>query len=127
MTTSNRIRSRGFVLRLALGLCVAFAVTSAYATATITIVNNDGAGEGFNDPAARAPVGGNPATTLGGQRLFVFGHAATIWGNTLTSSVPILVRAQFNPQTCTATSATLGSTGATTVHRDFAGAPFAGT
>ena len=30
------------------------------AGAKITIVNNDGPGEGFNDPTPVAPVGGNP-------------------------------------------------------------------
>lgn len=120
-------RARGFVLHLAFGLLMAFAVSTSFAAATITIVNNDGAGEGFNDPTPRAPVGGNPGTTLGDQRLYVFNYGATIWGNVLTSPVTILVRAQFNPQTCTATSATLGSTGAATTHRNFAGAPVANT
>ena len=103
------------------GLLLALAAASANA-AVITIVNNDGAGEGFNDPTLAAPVGGNPMTTVGAQRLFVFQHAASIWGATLPSSVPILVLAQFNPQTCTATSAVLGSAGPVTVWRDFTGA-----
>ena len=85
-----------------------FALGSAQA-ATITIVNNNAAGVGFNDPTPRAPVGGNPGTTLGDQRLFVFQTAANIWGSILPSSVQILVRAQFAAQTCTATSAVLGS------------------
>jgi hypothetical protein len=38
--------------------------------ATIVIVNNDGAGEGFNDPTPVAPVGGNPGVTLGGGLAF---------------------------------------------------------
>lgn len=127
MNRNFHTRSRGLVLHLAFGLLVVLAASNALATATITIVNNDGAGEGFNDPTPRAPVGGNPGTTLGDQRLFVFNHATSIWGSILTSPVTILVRAQFNPQTCTATSATLGSTGATTTHRNFAGAPYANT
>jgi hypothetical protein len=45
---------------------------------TITIVNQDGVNEGFNDPTPAAPVGGNPGTTVGAQRLFVFQHAADI-------------------------------------------------
>jgi hypothetical protein len=101
-------------------------VSGANAT-TISIVNNDGVGEGFNDPAPRAPVGGNTAVTLGGQRLFVFNHAADIWESILPSVVPIFVNAQFNPQTCTPTSAVLGSASPTTIHRDFANAPFPGT
>ncbi|MBX3291983.1 MAG: carboxypeptidase regulatory-like domain-containing protein [Acidobacteria bacterium] len=90
--------------------------------ATIMIVNNDGPGEGFNDPTPVAPVGGNEGTTLGQQRLNVFNFAANIWASFLDSSVNIQVRSQFDPQTCTSTSAILGSAGATTVHRDFAGA-----
>ena len=127
MTTAIRFRSRGFVACAATALLVAFGAASAFATATITIVNNNAAGVGFNDPTPRAPVGGNPGMTLGDQRLFIFTTAANIWGNVLTSPVPILVRAQFANQTCNATGATLGSTGVLSSHRDFAGAPFAGT
>jgi len=119
--------NRGLVACLALSLLVALTAGNALASATITIVNNNAAGVGFNDPAPRAPVGGNPGLTLGDQRLFIFQYGANKWGNILTSSVPILVRSQFAAQTCTATSAVLGSTGALTIHRDFAGAPFTGT
>jgi hypothetical protein len=73
---------------------------AAHATATITINNLDGAGEGFSDPAARAAVGGNPATTLGGQRLFVFQTAAAEWGAILDSPVTIVVDATFDPLFC---------------------------
>jgi hypothetical protein len=95
--------------------------------AVITIINTDGPGEGFNDPTVVAPVGGNPGTTLGAQRLFLFSYAASIWGSVLPSPVTIMVNASFDPLTCSATSAVLGSAGATTVYRDFPGAPFAGT
>lgn len=111
----------GAALALLLGF-VARPVTAA----TITIVNLDGAGEGFNDATPAAPVGGNPGTTLGAQRLNVFQAAANIWGGILPSNVTIRVRAQFNPLSCTATSAVLGSAGPTTIWRDFAGAPVAG-
>jgi len=94
--------------------------------ATITIVNNDGAGEGFNDATVRAPVGGNPGTTLGAQRLFIFQHAAAIWGSILPSAVQIVVGSTFDPLTCDATSAVLGQAGPSTIHRDFTGAPVAG-
>jgi hypothetical protein len=70
-------------------------------------------------------VGGNPGTTLGAQRLYIFQYAADIWSRVLPSSVTIVVRAQFAAQTCTATSATLGSAGTTTIHANFAGAPLA--
>ncbi|MCZ7650128.1 MAG: peptidase [Thermoanaerobaculia bacterium] len=95
--------------------------------AVITIVNNDGPNEGFNDPTPAAPVGGNPGVTLGQQRLNVFQRAAEIWGASLVSPVEILVRAQMDPQTCSGTSAVLGSAGTTTIHRDFTNAPVAGT
>src|SRR5262245_40234956 len=122
--TFTRIRLRG--LLLAVAALLALAVGGANA-AVITILNNDGPGEGFNDPTPRAAVGGNPALTLGDQRLFIFNHAAGIWGGLLPSAVPIIVRAQFNPQTCTPTSAVLGSAGPVTIHRDFTGAEFPGT
>jgi hypothetical protein len=108
-----------------LAASLAFAIPAS--AATIVIVNNDGPGEGFNDPTPAAPVGGNPGVTRGQQRLFIFQHGANIWGNILSSNVTIQVRAQFDPQTCTPTSATLGSAGPVTAHRDFAGANFAGT
>jgi hypothetical protein len=85
--------------------------SSSFAAATITIINIDGPGEGFNDATAAAPVGGNPGVTIGQQRLLCFQQAATIWGATLTSSVTIQIRAAFNPLSCTATSAVLGSAG----------------
>ena len=92
-----------------------------------TIVNRDGANEGFNDPTPAAPVGGNPGTTIGAQRLYVFNHAAQIWGNLLPSAVEIRVNAQFSPQECTTSGAVLGSTSAGSSHRNFANAPFADT
>lgn len=99
----------------------------AQSQATFTIINLDGPGEGFNDPTAAAPVGGNSGTTIGQQRLNAFQHAADIWGDLITSPVVIRVDAQFDPLTCTANSATLGSAGPKTVHRDFAGAPVTNT
>ena len=113
-----------FVLTALLALAASASITPA---ATITVINNDGAGEGFNDPTPAAPVGGNPGTTLGAQRLFVFNHAASIWGSILPSAVTIQVLAQFNPQACDATSAILGSAGARSVVSDFPGAEFPNT
>jgi hypothetical protein len=126
MRLFQTIRSRAF-MPIAVAAPLALWCGLAAAAATIVIINNDGAGEGFNDPTPVAPVGGNAGVTLGQQRLFVFQQGASIWGGILTSGVVIEVRAQFNPQTCTPTSAVLGSAGPVTIHRDFAGAPFAGT
>lgn len=92
------------------------------ASATINIINGDSAGEGFNDPTPAAPVGGNTGTTVGQQRLIAFQYAANIWGASLDSTVPIEVLASFDPLTCTATSAVLGSAGAVSIWANFAGA-----
>lgn len=91
--------------------------STAFAGATITIVNLDGPGEGFNDPTPAAPVGGNPGTTLGQQRLIAFQHAANIWGAELDSNVTIAIGASFDPLG----PGVLGSAGATFVFRDFGG------
>jgi hypothetical protein len=81
------------------------------ASATITIINMDGPGEGFNDATPAAPVGGNPGTTVGQQRLNCFQQAASVWGSVLNSAVPIQIQAAFNPLSCNATAAVLGSAG----------------
>ncbi len=103
------------------------ALFAPFANAGTIIINNiNAAGVGFNDPAPRAPVGGNPGTTLGQQRLFLFQHAANIWGSILPDNVTITIDARMLAQTCTATSATLASTSSNSSHRDFTGAPVAG-
>lgn len=112
---------------LLMTLALLAAAPSLAEAATIVIVNNDGIGEGFNDPTPAAPVGGNPGVTLGQQRLNVFQAAANIWGSILPSAVTIRVQAQFNPQTCSPTSAVLGSAGPIEVYRDFSGAELPGT
>ncbi|NYE60304.1 hypothetical protein FHW58_001456 [Duganella sp. 1224] len=103
---------------LALLLC-----STSWAAATITIVNGDPPGVGFNDPAPVAPVGGNAGTTLGAQRLNAFQAAASKWGATLDSSVPIRVLATWDALPCSDTAAVLGSAGALEVFADFPGAP----
>lgn len=92
-----------------------------FAGATITIVNGNLPGVGFNDPTPKAPLGGNPGTTVGEQRLIAFQHAANIWGATLDSNVEVRVFARFISQTCTATSAVLGSAGTAFIFRDYEG------
>ncbi|MES2101912.1 MAG: PA domain-containing protein [Pseudomonadota bacterium] len=114
-------RPRPAVLAAALAFSCAVA-GSAQAAVTIVINNLNGPGVGFNDPTPALPVGGNPGTTLGEQRLNAFTHAANIWGQTLTSAVPIVINAQFRPLTCTASGAVLGSAGATQVFGGFPGA-----
>ena len=75
----------------------------------------DPAGTGLNDPTAAAPVGGNPGTTIGEQRRIAYQFAADLWEAMLDSNVEIKVDASFQPLTCTATSAVLGSAGTKTV------------
>lgn len=97
-------------------------------SATITINNLDGAGEGFNDATATAAEGGNNGATRGAQRLNLFNFAAGIWGAYLDSSVTISVNSQFNPLTpCSTGGGVLGSAGTININRDFTGAEFTGT
>ncbi|MED5440054.1 MAG: tandem-95 repeat protein, partial [Pseudomonadota bacterium] len=81
------------------------------AQANIVIVNNDSAGEGFNDATSVSAVGGNPATTLGQQRLNVFQRAADILNNTFDIAVTVRVGSSFDPLTCSSGSAVLGQAG----------------
>ena len=126
MTAKHTTRRMTRIARAVAAIGFVAAAGSASAAATIVITNVNAAGVGFNDTTPATPVGGNTGTTLGQQRLNAFTFAANTWGQTLTSNVTINIQAQFSPLTCTATSATLGSAGATQVFRDFAGAPVAG-
>ncbi len=98
-------------------------VSSALAQGQIIIINNNAAGVGFNDPTPAAPIGGNPGTTLGQQRLNVFEHAANIWEAVLQPKADILVQAQFVPLAPNV----LGSAGATFVFNNFPGAEYPDT
>ncbi|MCK7594757.1 beta strand repeat-containing protein [Pseudomarimonas salicorniae] len=92
----------------------------AKAGATITIVNNDGANEGFNSTAAQLlPAPGNDGNAnLGAQRLALFEAAADIWAAFLDSEVTIQVGAQFNPLTpCSTSGGVLGSAGAASLYQ----------
>lgn len=100
----------------ALVVVLAFS-TSAFAGATVVVINADGPGEGFNDPTPAAPVGGNTGTTRGEQRLIAFQFAADKWGATLDSPETIYVVAAFNPLAPNV----LGSAGAWDVFSDFPG------
>ncbi|MEN8164670.1 MAG: PA domain-containing protein [Acidobacteriota bacterium] len=115
------------IFRVSTAIAILVLAAGPAGAATITIVNTDGAGEGFNDPTPTTPVGGNTGTTLGEQRLILFEAAADQWGALVESDVEILVSAQFNPMTCDAGGAVLGSCGATYIIRDFPNAPFANT
>lgn len=124
MNSSKPIRH---LAAAAVAACSLVAAGQATAAATIIINNINAPGVGFNDPTPAAPIAGNSGTTLGEQRLIAFTYAANIWGATLTSNVPIIINAQFTALSCTATSGVLGSAGATSIFRDFAGATRTGT
>lgn len=112
---------------IALNAILFLSFISAKGSATIVVQNNDGPGVGFNDPTPVAPVGNNPGTTLGQQRLNAFQYAANIWGAILNSNATIVVRASWEPLTCTSTTAVLGSAGSDDIFRNFTGAQFANT
>ena len=88
--------------------------------ATIEIQSRDPAGFGFDDQTPVAPVGGNPGTTLGAQRLFVYRYVADIWEKAIQSNVKIVVSAGWEALTCDAGSAVLGSASAWNLWHDFA-------
>lgn len=99
----------------------------AFAAAQIVIVNTDAPGAGFNDATPATPVGGNPGTTVGQQRLIAFQNAADIWGSILSSPVPIYVQASFRSLSCSATSGVLGAASALQVFANFPHAPLRNT
>ncbi|HEY7368595.1 MAG TPA: PA domain-containing protein, partial [Thermoanaerobaculia bacterium] len=96
---------------------------AAMADATITIINGNAPGVGYNDPTPVAPVGGNPGTTLGQQRLIAVQYAADLWGQVLDSNVEIFVLSGFVTRNCTATGAVLASAGSILIVRDFGSIP----
>lgn len=102
-------------------------VSGASWSATLQLVNLDPPDLGLNDPTPAAPVGGNPGTTIGEQRVNVYNRAAELWGAVLDSDVTIFVGATFQPLDCDATGGVLGAAGPTFVFRDFAEAPVAAT
>jgi hypothetical protein len=117
------VKQRILVTMLLAGLIGA---TSAQA-ANIIPVNNDPAGQGLNDPTARAPEGGNPGTSVGQQRRIAYQFAADLWGSVLKSTVDIRVGASFKEKSCAASSGVLGSAGPWNINSDFPNAPLAGT
>jgi hypothetical protein len=105
-------------------LCLSLSSGAALAgPAQFVIININAPDIGLNDPTPAAPVGGNPGTTLGEQRLNAVKKAAEIWSARLDSNVPIRIRTQFTPLG----AGVLGSAGPRTVYRDFAGALLPGT
>lgn len=102
---------------LSLAVAVGVALTGMVHAGEIIPVNFDDANEGYNDPAAVSPEGGNPGVTRGQQRQLVAQFAADLWGTILVSNEPVYVGAQFNPLGANV----LGSAGATYIFSDFPG------
>ena len=127
MRSIGKVVSRKISAALLTLAAILMLSSSAFGAATIVILNGDAPNVGFNDTTPVSPVGGNPGTTLGQQRLNAFQYAANIWGATLNSTSPITVRATWEALSCTATTATLGSAGAANIFRDFPQAPHGGT
>ncbi len=107
-------------------LAVLVSIPAFAGTGKVIIVNSDGPGIGLNDPTPAQPVGGNPGTTVGQQRMNVFQAAAARWATMLDTNVDILVQSSFAPLECSQDSAVLGSAGPRTYHRDFTSAPKGG-
>ena len=107
---------------LAIALGVVGLAGTPRAAMTISIQNGNAPGAGFNDPTPAAPVGGNPGTTLGQQRLFALQSAANLWGATLTSTQQVIVFVTYNSASSCASPEPATVT-FPTVHRNFAGAP----
>jgi hypothetical protein len=121
-------RSLGRPSSLAVALVVVLVVASSASATPFMIVPTDGAGVGFNDTTPVAPVGGNPGTTLGEQRLNVYVRAGQILGDRLgDDNLTIVVDASFAPLACMGSQAVLGMAGAKSLFRDFSGAPRSGT
>jgi hypothetical protein len=100
----------------ALTLCA-----GASGAATILVTSRDAPGTGFNDPTPVAPVGGNPGTTLGEQRMNAYKHVAALWGQALDSNVVITVSAGWEALYCTPTTGYLGTAGPHNLWHDFPG------
>ncbi|MFT7527787.1 MAG: hypothetical protein ACI9LY_002946 [Arenicella sp.] len=126
-TITNNVHRFTALSQVLLGLMLLCALATASAT-TVTLINNDGPGEGFNDNAAgHTGQTNNPGTTLGQQRLNAFQAAADYWEAILISSVEIKVGIHMDPQSCNSSGALLGSAGANSIFRDYPEAPLPNT
>lgn len=112
---------------LCAGVALGFASIIPAQAANFILVNTDPSGVGFNDTTPATPVGGNPGTTVGEQRLIAYSRALSLWGSILKSDVSITVLGSFAPLTCTATGGTLAQAGAWNVELNFPHAPIANT
>ena len=79
--------------------------------AEIHIIDANGSGEGLNEGTAVEPIGGNPGTSVGEQRLMAAQYAAALWSATLGNQVPISIRIEFVDLDCSGGTAVLGASG----------------
>jgi len=119
----------GQIIRSATVAGLLLGCASIASAATVTVVNTNAAGVGFNDTniVANADAGCTIGQTLGACRLNVFTTAAAQWGRLLDSNVEIRVEAGLIPQTCSGTSAVRGSAGPSGSFANFLNAPRANT
>lgn len=109
---------------LLLAALLGLALNAFAGSGKIIIRSLDSKGVGFDDQTPATPVGGNPGTTLGQQRLNVFLEAARRWQNALDVNTDIVVAASFAPIAgCTDTSAVLGQASPMYWKHSFTGAP----
>jgi len=99
-------------------LCLGSLLVSSMAIggAEIRIVDANAKGEGLNDKTPATPMGGNPGTTLGEQRLIAAQYAAALWSATLGNQVSISIRTEFVDLDCSGGSAVLGASGPTQLY-----------
>ncbi len=120
MTTSQTTR-----IGLVLGALLAIGgIATEVSAATVTVINTNDPGIGFNDASAPNPAAGcNAGETLGACRLRVFNKAAQQWGNLLISNATIKINGKMTGLLCSQTSAVLGSAGPTNAFANFPNAP----
>ena len=92
-------------------LAALLVATAALAGAEIHIRDANDSGQGLNDRTPADPVGGNPGTTVGEQRLIAAQYAAALWSATLGNRVPITIRTEFVDLDCSGGTAVLGASG----------------
>ncbi|HEY1418408.1 MAG TPA: peptidase, partial [Myxococcaceae bacterium] len=90
----------------------------ALAGAEIRILDANDSGQGLNDRTPADPVGGNPGTTVGEQRLIAAQYAAALWSATLGNRVPITIRTEFVDLDCSGGTAVLGASGPSALYDD---------
>jgi PA domain/Domain of unknown function DUF11 len=85
--------------------------------ADLSILDRNAPGQGLNDSTPATPVGLNFGVTRGQQAIIALQYAATVWGATVRSTVPIVIDSAFvtpaedSRFVCSSTAGILGITG----------------